>query len=61
MSRVEGKKGVEVKSGLESFGAYRKSMELFDLVVQDMEPLKSDYSLTRLFSQQLASADSIIK
>ena len=34
-------------------------MELFDLVVQDMESLKSDYSVTRLISQQLASADSI--
>ena len=48
-----------MKRGLEGFGAYRKSMELFDLVVQDMEPLKSDYSLARLISQQLASADSI--
>ena len=45
--------------GLEKFGAYRKSLELFDLVVKDMETLKGDYSLGRLVSQQLASADSI--
>jgi four helix bundle protein len=47
------------KGGLEEFGAYRKSLELFDLVVEDMETLKGDYSLGRLVSQQLASADSI--
>ncbi len=47
------------KGGLENFGAYCKSMELFDLVVEDMETLKGDYSLGRLVSQQLASADSI--
>ncbi len=34
-------------------------MELFDLVAQDMETLKPDYSLTRLVSQQIASADSV--
>ena len=45
--------------GLESFGAYRKSMELFDLVAQDMDGLKSEFTLARLVSQQLASADSI--
>ena len=47
------------KSGLEEFGAYQKSLELFDLVVEDMETLKGEYSLGRLVSQQLASADSI--
>ena len=47
------------KGGLENFGAYRKSMELFDLVSKDMETLKEEYSLGRLVSQQLASADSI--
>ena len=47
------------KSGLESFGAYRKSLELFDLVAKDMETLKGEYSLGRLVSQQLASADSV--
>ncbi len=34
-------------------------MELFDLVAQDMKTLKPEYSLTRLVSQQIASADSI--
>ncbi len=48
-----------MKGGLENFGAYRKSMELFDLVAKDMETLKEEYSLGRLVSQQLASADSI--
>jgi four helix bundle protein len=47
------------KSGLEEFGAYRKSLELFDLVAKDMETLKGEYFLGRLVSQQLASADSI--
>ena len=47
------------KGGLEEFGAYRKSLELFDLVAKDMETLKGEYSLGRLVSQQLASADSI--
>lgn len=47
------------KGGLEKFGAYRKSLELFNLVAKDMETLKGDYSLSRLVSQQLASADSI--
>jgi four helix bundle protein len=46
-------------SGLEDFGAYRKPLELFDLVAKDMETLKGEYSLGRLVSQQLASADSI--
>ncbi len=48
-----------MKGGLENFGAYRKSMELFDLVAKDMKTLKEEYSLGRLVSQQLASADSI--
>ncbi len=47
------------KSVLEEFGAYRKSLELFDLVAKDMGMLKGEYSLGRLVSQQLASADSI--
>ena len=56
MSGVEGEMK---KDGLEEFGAYRKSLELFDLVAKDMETLKGKYSLGRLVSQQLASADSI--
>ncbi len=46
-------------SRLERFGAYRKSNDLFDFVVEDMEDLKVDFSLGRPISQQLASADSI--
>lgn len=34
-------------------------MELFYHVVADVEPLKGDFSLGRLVSQQLAKADSI--
>ena len=45
--------------GLEQFGAYRKAMELFDLVVRDMEGLKADPHCYRLIAQQVASADSI--
>ena len=58
MSSVE-EEVMKMKGGLENFGAYRKSMELFDLVSKDMETLKEEYSLGRLVSQQLASADSI--
>jgi hypothetical protein len=36
------------QSVLEEFGAYRKSLELFDLVAKDMEKLRGDYSLSRL-------------
>jgi len=57
--RVASVEGDMKKGGLENFGAYRKSLELFDLVVKDMETLKGEYSLGRLVSQQLASADSI--
>ncbi len=45
--------------GLEQFGAYRKARELFDLVVKDMQILKSDARCYRLIAQQVASADSI--
>jgi len=41
------------------FGAYRKAVELFDRVVEDLAPLREDFSLGRLISQQIASADSI--
>ena len=47
------------QSSLEQFGAYRKAKELFDLVVRDMEVLKSDTRCYRLIGQQVASADSI--
>ncbi len=57
--RVASVEGDMKKGGLEDFGAYRKSLELFDLVAKDMGMLKGEYSLGRLVSQQLASADSI--
>ena len=44
---------------LEQFGAYQKSGQLFDLVVTDMETLKSNQLCYRLVSQQIGSADSI--
>jgi four helix bundle protein len=50
----------EMSSGnLESFGAYQKAQELFDLVVQDIERWLLDRKIERLVSQQLASADSV--
>jgi four helix bundle protein len=47
------------QSALEQFGAYKKSRELFDLVIKDMEFLKKDARCYRLVGQQVASADSI--
>ena len=47
------------QQGLEQFGAYRKARELFDLVVADMDTLRSDPKCYRLIAQQVASADSI--
>jgi four helix bundle protein len=44
---------------LESFGAYQKSRQLFDLVVNDMAELMKDARCYRLIAQQTASADSI--
>jgi four helix bundle protein len=44
---------------LAEFGVYRKSLELFDLVVQDMERWMTSYRVERLVSQQIASADSV--
>jgi four helix bundle protein len=44
---------------LEKFGAYQKGLEMFDLVVKDMEVLQKDPKCYRLISQQIASADSI--
>ncbi len=46
-------------SALEQFGAYRKALELFDLVVADMDRLRTDPRAWRLVSQQVGSADSI--
>ena len=45
---------------LESFGAYQKARQLFDLVVTDMEALKANPPCYRLVSRQIGSADSIL-
>jgi four helix bundle protein len=47
------------QSGLEKFGAYQKARELFDLVVADMQTLKTESLSYRLIDQQLGSTDSI--
>jgi four helix bundle protein len=44
---------------LEQFGAYQKARGLFDLVVADMQGLKTDNRCFRLTAQQVGSADSI--
>ena len=56
--RVEGRGSSErmSQSGLESFGAYQKARQLFDLVVKDMETLKTN---PMCYTQQIGSADSI--
>jgi four helix bundle protein len=56
---VKGKSESEEGAGLERFGAYRKAIELFDLVVLDLSKHSGDFTLTRLVAQQYASADSI--
>ena len=43
---------------LTEFGAHRKALELFDLLVTDSEALNNP-ALARLVGQQLASCDSI--
>ena len=47
------------QDSLDNFGAYRLAMELFDLVVEDMNTIERDPRTHRLISQQVASADSI--
>jgi four helix bundle protein len=44
---------------LEEFEAYRKTVRLFDLVVEDIGRWLRSPRLDRLVSQQLASADSV--
>jgi four helix bundle protein len=44
---------------LDQFGAYQKSLALFDMVVADVAQYLGDRKLERLVSQQLASADSV--
>jgi hypothetical protein len=43
---------------LESFGAYQKTRQLFDLVVTDMERLKTNPLCYRLVSQQIRSVQT---
>jgi len=44
---------------LENFGAYRKALELIDLIVKDMEALREVPECWKLINQQVASGDSI--
>jgi four helix bundle protein len=44
---------------LADFGAYQKSLELFDLVVEDTDRYMKSARCERLVSQQIASADSV--
>jgi four helix bundle protein len=44
---------------LEDYGAYRRAVELFDLVVHDVGQWLHDRRLERLVSQQIASANSV--
>jgi four helix bundle protein len=44
---------------LDDFVAYRKALELFDGVVEDMDKYMRAPRMERLVSQQLASADSV--
>jgi four helix bundle protein len=47
------------KDRLDDYGAYRKAVELFDRVVEDMEGLVRNPLCVRLIGQQVAAADSI--
>lgn len=44
---------------LQSFGAHKKALQLFDLVVADLSTLTGNPTLQRLIAQQYASADSV--
>ncbi|MDQ8193103.1 four helix bundle protein [Coraliomargarita sp. SDUM461004] len=44
---------------LDNFGALIKANKLFDHVVNDLRPLKTEFACKRLVEQQFASADSI--
>ena len=59
VSSVECRRKSRVVKTIDKFGAYRKAIELFDRVVEDLAPLREDFSLGRFISQQIASADSI--
>ena len=49
----------EAEKGLHRFAAHAKALELFDFVVGDLTALSVKGELSRMISQQLASADSI--
>ena len=52
--------GSAMSSGkLDDFGGYQKSLELFDLVVEDTSRHMKSARCERLVSQQIASADSV--
>lgn len=52
--------GSAMSSGkLADFGGYQKSLELFDLVVEDTSRYMKSARCERLVSQQIASADSV--
>ena len=52
--------GSVMSSGkLADFGGYQKSLELFDLVVEDTSRYMKSPRCERLVSQQIASADSV--
>ena len=46
-------------NSLQEFGAHKKALQLFDLVVADLSAMAGDFTLQRLVAQQYASADSI--
>ncbi len=47
------------KGSLDNFGAYKKALMLFNLVVEDCNKWLNKQEFRRLVSQQLASSDSI--
>lgn len=47
------------QQNLEKYGAYQRALELFDLVVQNMNALSKEPMCWRLVSQQIGCADSI--
>lgn len=47
------------QSSLEKLGGYQKAQQLFELVVVDVETIKTNPLCYRLVSQQIGGADSI--
>ena len=44
---------------VQDFMAWQKADALFDVVVEDLKPMRQDVMCQRLISQQIAAADSI--